>query len=326
MNQIIDVINSSKTFIITSHVAPDGDNVGSSLALTWFLRAMGKESYYVLNDSFPQNLAFLYGNEKILESSELSKQILSSEYTLIALDCGDINRLAIGKDIINTASSLINIDHHQSNNRFGDYNYVVTDASSTSELVYNLVSKIDSNLISPKIAQALYTGLVTDTGRFQYDNASISAFLMAADLLSKGADKQEVTRNIYQSDSYDYVRLSAETVSTLEKEGIFSFMILETKMLEKYGVSYEDTEDLVNYTVNLDGVELGILFKERGPKQVKVSFRSKQFINVNEIASKFDGGGHMRAAGCTINNSLQEAVAMVLNYIREYIKEHGWNH
>ena len=103
-------------------------------------------------------------------------------------------------------------------------------------------------------------------------------------------------------------------------------MILETKMLEKYGVSYEDTEDLVNYTVNLDGVELGILFKERGPKQVKVSFRSKQFINVNEIASKFDGGGHMRAAGCTINNSLQEAVAMVLNYIREYLKEHGWNH
>ncbi len=326
MNQIIDVINSNETFIITSHVAPDGDNVGSSLALTWFLRAMGKESYYVLDDSFPQNLAFLYGRERIFDSNELPKEILNKGYILIALDCGDINRLAIEKNIIKAAMKLISIDHHQSNNDFGDYNYVVTDASSTSELVYDIISNIDDNLISPEIAQALYTGLVTDTGRFQYENANNKAFLMAADLMTKGIDKQKVTRSIYQSDSYEFVKLSAEAVSTLEKEGIFSYMFLEKQLLEKYNVNYEDTEGLVNYPISLEGVELGILFKEKELNQTKVSFRSKEYINVNEIASKFSGGGHMRAAGCTINSSLPDAVASVLDYVREYIKQHGWNY
>ncbi len=325
MNKIIDVISSSKTFIVTSHVAPDGDNIGSSLALTWFLRDMGKEAYYVLDDSFPRNLAFLYKDEKIFESNEVSKEILNSGYTLISLDCGDINRLAVEKDIIKGADSFINIDHHQSNSGFGDYNYVVKDASSTSELVYNLISKIDDDLISAKVAQALYTGVVTDTGRFQYESANSSVFLMAAALLSKGMDKQEVNRSIYQSISFEYTKLTAEVLNTLEKEGIFSHMILETKVMEKYGVNYEDTEDLVNHTINLDGVELGVLFKERSSTQVKASFRSKQFANVNEIASNFGGGGHIRAAGCTIDKPLAEAVPMVLNYVREYLKKHGRN-
>ncbi len=326
MKTIIDVLNNNKTFIITSHIAPDGDNVGSSLALTWYLRAMGKEAYYVLDDSFPSNLSFLYNKEKIYESGEIESKILDSEYILIALDCGDANRLGIKKSLIENAKHLMNIDHHQSNNGFGDYNYVVTDASSTAELVYNLMAKLNSNLINEKISQALYTGLVTDTGRFQYDNANQSVFLMVADLLSKGLDKQEVTRSIYQSDSYDYVKLTAEAVSTLEKEGIFSYMILRTDLLEKYNVDYENTEDLVNYTINLEGVELGVLFKERQKNQVKVSFRSKQYINVNEIASNFGGGGHMRASGCTIDKPLSLAVEVVLDFIREYLKTNEWNH
>ncbi len=325
MLNIIDVLKDNKTFIVTSHVAPDGDNMGSSLALTWYLRALGKEAYYVLDDSFPSNLSFLYNDEKIYDSVEIAKKTLKSDYILIALDCGDVNRLAIKKEIIDNAKYLINIDHHQSNNSFGAFNYVVTDASSTAELVYNLLTKLDSSLIDKNMAQALYTGLVTDTGRFQYESANQSAFLMAADLLSKGLDKQEVTRSIYQSDSFNYVKLSAQAVSTLEKESIFSFMILKASMLENYNVDYEDTEDLVNYTINLEGVELGVLFKERQKNQVKVSFRSKQYVNVNEIASNFGGGGHMRAAGCTVDKPLDKAVEVVLNFIREYLQKNGWN-
>lgn len=323
MKDIIKYIKDENTFLITSHASPDGDNVGSCLGMLEFLTKIGKEAYYVLDDSFPQNLSFLYENYKIYESEEIKELLKERSYSLIALDCGDIKRLKIEPDLIEGASLICNIDHHKSNNNFGTLNYVVDDASSTSELVYNIFCAVDENLIDEKIGIALYTGLVTDTGNFMFESAKDSSLIMAAKLLSKGVDKQKIIRNIYQSNSFDYLKLTAEVMMTLEKEKHFSYMILESSMLKKHSIDYNDTEGLVNHALNIDGVEVGVLFKEQSENVVKVSFRSKGWANVNEIAKAFNGGGHERAAGCTINKPIDQAVYSVLEKLREYMKIHG---
>lgn len=323
MKDIINYIKSEQKFLITSHASPDGDNVGSCIGMIKFLEKLGKEAYYVLDDSFPQNLSFLYKDHKIYESIEIMELIKNQDYGLIALDCGDIKRLQIESELIENASKICNIDHHKSNNSFGDYNYVIDDASSTCELVYNLICEMDEDSIDEEIGLALYTGLVTDTGNFMFESANASSFIMASKLLEKGVDKQKIIRSIYQSNSFDYLKLTAEVIMTLEKEKHFSYMILEDQILDKYGVDYNDTEGLVNHALNIDGIEVGVLFKERSEDIVKVSFRSKQWANVNEIAKSFNGGGHERAAGCTINKPLPEAVQSVLKKLREYMKIHG---
>lgn len=323
MQQVIKTLLNNDVFIITSHTAPDGDNVGSCIGLTKFLRRMGKKAYYVLDDYFPQNLSFIFRTEKIYNSQEIESIIKNTDYVLAALDCGDVKRLEIEENIISNAHLLMNIDHHKSNNLFGNINYVKADASSTCELIYDILKNTDDSLIDYDIAMALYTGLVTDTGNFMYESAGRSSFIMAAELISKGIDKQQIVRNIYQSDSFNYVKLISDVTSTLVKQGKIAYMLLEQEMLKKHDVDYSDTESLVNIAVNIDEVELGILFKEKEENLIKVSFRSKQWANVNEIAKQFGGGGHERAAGCSINASMQEAVTMVLEHAREYMKLHG---
>lgn len=323
MQQVIDALINNDIFVITSHTSPDGDNAGSCIGFVKFLKKMGKKAYYVLDDYFPQNLSFIYETEKIYSSDEIKSIIQNDKYVLAALDCGDIKRLEIDQNIIRNASLLLNIDHHKSNDLFGDVNYVKDDASSTCELVYNILKKIDDSLIDYEIAMALYTGLVTDTGNFMYESASRSSFIMAAHLIEKGIDKQKIVRNIYQSDSFNYVKLVSDVTGTLEKQGKIAHMILEQEMLKKHDVDYSDTESLVNIAVNIDDVELGILFKQKEENLIKVSFRSKEWANVNEIAKEFGGGGHERAAGCSIDADMQQAVTMVLDHAREYMKLHG---
>ncbi len=323
MQQVVNALMNNEVFVITSHTSPDGDNAGSCIGLVKFLKKMGKKAYYVLDDYFPQNLSFIYNTEKIYSSDEIKSIIKSDKYVLAALDCGDIKRLEIDENIIRNSSLLLNIDHHKSNDLFGDINYVKDDASSTCELVYNILEEIDSSLIDYDIAMALYTGLVTDTGNFMYESASESSFLMAAELIGKGIDKQKIVRNIYQSDSFNYVKLVSDVTATLEKQGKIAHMLLEQEMLRKHDVNYSDTESLVNIAINIDEVEVGILFKEKEKNLIKVSFRSKQWANVNEIAKQFGGGGHERAAGCSIDATMQEAVVMVLDHAREYMKLHG---
>lgn len=323
MQQVVNALIENDVFVITSHTSPDGDNVGSCIGLVKFLRKMGKKAYYVLDDYFPRNLSFIYNTEKIYSSDEIKSIVKNNEYVLAALDCGDIRRLEIDEDIIRNSNMLINIDHHKSNNFFGDVHYVKDDASSTCELVYNILKEIDSKAIDYEVAMALYTGLVTDTGNFMYESATESSFLMAADLIGKGIDKQKIVRNIYQSDSFDYVKLVSDVTATLEKQGKIAHMLLEQEMLRKHDVDYSDTESLVNIAINIDEVEIGILFKEKEENLIKVSFRSKQWANVNEIAKRFGGGGHERAAGCSIDADMPEAVKMVLEHVREYMKIHG---
>ena len=200
MDKIINYINEGNYFIVTSHVNPDGDNIGSTFAMYYYLKSLDKDVYYVLDDDTPINLKFLLKDIEILSSEEFINLNIE-QYNLIALDCGDLNRICIDKSIIENSKKLICIDHHASNDNYGDLNYVMPEEYSTCELVYNLLKKINEDkntqVIDQKIATALYTGVVTDTGKFSYSNTHPSTFEMAKELLILGAVKfMEIIRII----------------------------------------------------------------------------------------------------------------------------------
>lgn len=322
MNKIIDVFEKQSFFIVSSHVAPDGDNIGSSVGLTKYLRNRGKEAYYVLDDSFPGNLSFIYERFPILRSEEVLPKVEGRDYVLVALDCGDKKRLQIDTSIVDRAKMLINIDHHESNSGFGDLNHVIKDASSTCEMIYHLIEKMGFEAVDEEVATALYTGLCTDTGSFKYESAGPSAFRAAAKLLELGAKKDQIVRSIYQNDSLAYVKMVAEVMRAIEVKDGIACAILDRDLLEKYQVDFNDLEELPAKTISIDGVETSVLLKEKEAGVIKVSFRSKEWVNVSEIAAYFGGGGHIRAAGCTIYATMEEAASKVMDKTREYMKTH----
>ena len=320
IDNIIDYINGSNYFVVTSHISPDGDNIGSTLSMYYALNKLGKNVFYVLDDNPPLNLRFLLKDIKDLRSVEFKLE----DYSIIALDCGDKKRICLSDEIINNSKKLICIDHHASNDHYGDFNYIDIDASSTCELVYNFLKRFSEvnnlNIIDEKIATCLYTGLVTDTGNFAYANTHPSSFEMAKDLLLTGAKKEEIIQNVFQSNPYNYYKLLGEALNTLEiVDNKVSSIMITKEMLKRNVISFNDVDGITSYTRDIEGVEVGILLKEKKENEVKVSLRSKNYVNVSEIAKTFNGGGHIRAAGCTIYDSIENAKEKVLKEVLKSI-------
>ena len=320
IDNIIDYINGSNYFVVTSHISPDGDNIGSTLSMYYALNKLGKNVFYVLDDNPPLNLRFLLKDINILRSEEFKLE----DYSIISLDCGDKKRICLSDEIINNAKKLICIDHHASNDHYGDFNYIDIDASSTCELVYNFLKRFNEkenlNLIDEKIATCLYTGLVTDTGNFAYANTHPSSFEMAKDLLLTGAKKEEIIQNVFQSNPYNYYKLLGEALNTLEiVDNKVSSIMITKEMLKRNVISFNDVDGITSYTRDIEGVEVGILLKEKKENEIKVSLRSKSYVNVSEIAKTFNGGGHVRAAGCTIYDSIENAKKKVLEEVLKSI-------
>lgn len=320
IDNIIKHINESNDFIVTSHISPDGDNVGSTLAMYYCLKKLNKNVYYVLDDNTPLNLKFLVKGVEILKSNELK----INDYSLISLDCGDKSRICVSDEIINNSNKLICIDHHASNNYYGDLNYIDSEASSTCELVYNLLVRFyqvsNLNLIDEKVATALYTGLVTDTGNFSYSSTHPSSFEMAKELLILGAKRDTIIQNVFQSNPFKFYKLLGDALNTLDiVESKIASIMLTKEMLKKYSISFNDVDAITSYTRDIQGVEVGILLKEKKENEVKVSLRSKNYVDVSEIAKTFNGGGHVRAAGCTIYDSIENAKKLVLQEVLKTI-------
>ena len=322
IDAILKYIHGSDDFVVTSHVNPDGDNVGSTLSIYYFLKNLNKKVYYVMDDSMPINMQFLIKDINIINSNEF-RELNIKNYNLITLDCGDKNRICIDDEIKNNCTKLINIDHHGSNDFYGDLNYVVAEASSTCELVYDIlirneeINKVET--IDKNIATALYTGLITDTGKLTYSNTHASSFDMAKNLLLIGADTQKVVQNVFGSNPFNFYKLLGEALNTLE---IFNtkvaIMMVTQEMLQKYNIDFKDIDGIVPYARDIENVEIGILLKEKGNNEIKVSLRSKAYADVSKIAKVFAGGGHMRASGCTINDNIENAKSKVLE---EALKE-----
>ncbi len=308
MKAIIDRIRDGKNFVVTSHVNPDGDNVGSSVAMTRFLNALGKRAVHVLEDEIPDNLQFLLENyELVQDSSHIVKYFGEESYDVIALDSAEKNRIAVSQKLLDNASCIINIDHHMSNIGFGDLNCVQFGIGSTCEVLCDILREIQEDKIDSDVATALYTGLSTDTGNFMFSSVNEHTFYTAAFLTQKKADRDRIENEIYRNNSFELrvlTKMVLETFRIVDEVGIVA---MTKEMLEISGVEYKDTDPIANIPIDTKGVSVGILIKEKDEGVYKISIRSKGKINVCEIAAQFGGGGHFNAAGCTIIGTLEEA-------------------
>lgn len=323
MKEAIEAIKKNKRFLITAHVNLEGDSLGSQLGMKEMLLGMGKEAFILDSDPVPDHYAFL---PKAGEVSNKIDDRLDFDAAIV-LDCPTLNRTGKVKDfIIKKGKPIINIDHHISNEKFGDINWVEPKASSAGEMVYRLFRETGVKL-TKETALSLYIAILTDTGSFNYDNTSSITHKIAGELLGYGLDPAVVSEKVYERRSIEDIKLLGLVLATLKvnKEGAVAYLEVTNDMLKQTGADITKSEGLINFPRSIDKVKVAVLFKEdtKDKNKVNVSFRSKgngETIDVNKIAAIFGGGGHMKASGCIITGSLEEAKKKVLAKVEEVLK------
>ena len=299
-----DILKGKKSVALGGHVRPDGDCVGSCMGLYHYLREQYPD---ICTDVYLEEVPEAYSIIK--GTDEVKTQIDDSAvYDLfICLDCGDVQRLGFSGPLFENAKETLCIDHHISNDAFADYNYIVPDASSTSELVYNMA---DRDKISLASAEALYMGIVHDTGVFQYSCTSPETMEAAAELMRKGINGSEIIDKTYYEKSYIQNQILGrallESMLIMDKKCIVS--VIRQKSMKFFQAQPSDLEGIVSQLRQTKGVEVAIFLHEISPQQFKVSLRSKGKVDVSEIAQYYGGGGHVRAAGVTMEGSSHDVI------------------
>lgn len=311
MVEAIRWIKRYDNIYLVSHVQPDGDNIGSTLALAKAIEKFKGSVKVIKVDDIPSDYQFLPGIE-IFKNYDIDEPI----DLLISLDSSDLNRLGLGKEFAVKAKRIINIDHHITNDNFGDINIVSPSSAATGEIVYEFIKKMAVD-IDKDIATCLYAAISTDTGSFIYSNTTYKTHLIVAELLKIGIDAETININLYQNRSMARTKLFIDSMNSLEiyLEGKVGVIIVTQEMLKVNEAKMEDTEGLISFVRGIDSIEVACLLKEIDKKEVKVSLRSKKQIDVAKICNKFNGGGHIRAAGCTIFETLPVAKDIILEEI-----------
>jgi bifunctional oligoribonuclease and PAP phosphatase NrnA len=314
--QIKERLKSAKSAVITAHVDPDGDAVGSMLAMGMVLEQFGLNVSYYCADFPPRIYRFLPGSDKI--KREIPAGTLFD--LAFVLDSSDVCRVGKGIDLRQAAKVIINIDHHPDNSQFGDINYV-TNASSVAEEVYDLAKYLEAK-IDKRIADCLYAAMITDTGNFRYENTNVKTFMIAAELLKAGVNTHEISTRIYDNRSLAAVRIAALSMAELQTTADHkaAWTVATAEMMKKAGAKGEDMIGIVDCLRSIEGVEVAILFREDKDGTVKVNFRSKDKLNVSEIARRFGGGGHLKASGATLEGKTDEVVRRVIAEVEKYLQ------
>lgn len=317
LKEIEEEIRRYEKILLVSHMSPEGDAIGSQLGLSRALRHRGKKTISINQDGLPRNLKFLKGSKSILKPKEIRGKL--DQFNLcIALDCGSLDRL--GSELIDIIEEkyLINIDHHEDNTKFGDLNYV-EDRSSTSEIILKLLKHTGLN-IDPPLATILYTGIIADTDSFRNDNVTSETLSAASELIDLGGDSRKVSVNLYENNPFPKLKLLGRVLGRSKFKGGIVWSMIPRKLLEKTDTEMEDTEGIITKLRSTGGAKVAFLLKEIGENKVKASLRAKADIDVSEIARKFGGGGHQKAAGCLLEGDLKQAEEKVLNKLKEKIE------
>ncbi|MCF6093188.1 bifunctional oligoribonuclease/PAP phosphatase NrnA [Microaerobacter geothermalis] len=318
--QVQRFLEKEDNFLLISHVNPDGDTTSSLLAMGYYLKKIGKKVTFVNEGKTSSQFSFLPHFDEIIN---YSADGLSGTFdTVITLDAADWNRLGKVVQSISEGARILNIDHHPTNTLFGHINLVIDSGAATAEVLYDLFTYMKVEWDTP-LALCLYTGLLTDTGGFRYSNVNSKVFKIASHLISHGISPGEVADAVLETTTEARLQLLQKSLSTLEKagNGKIAFFTLSYEDLSRVNGEPEDTEGIVNYARNLEGVEVGLFFKEVAPNEVKVSLRSKKSVDVAKIAKLLGGGGHARASGCTLYSSLTEAKNKVISLILSNLEE-----
>jgi bifunctional oligoribonuclease and PAP phosphatase NrnA len=315
LDRVLHEIRARRRFVVTSHARPDGDGIGSALALGQILRVMGKDAEVVMHDGVPriyQNLPFA---DQVIQADSLPADFPADSpgnCAVILLECDSIRRTLL-EGLENYF--LINIDHHVSGRNFGHVNWIDSSVMATAELVFRF-ARLACVPVDRDIATCLYTALMTDTGSFMFEGTNEHTFTVGRELVLAGADPALCARHIYFGHSTAKMRLLGAALSNLHREGPLAWIWVTQEQMTRFGAREEDCEGLVNYALSIADVQVAIFFRELADRRFRVSLRSKGEVNVSTVAEYFGGGGHKCASGCSIDGPLAVAVSRMVDRLR----------
>jgi bifunctional oligoribonuclease and PAP phosphatase NrnA len=300
--KIKQAIEAGNRFLVSTHIDPDGDALGTAFALYFALKSLGKTASVYLKDGIPYRYKFLPKPDRLIH------HIPKDEFdTVIVVDCGDLDRIGDESTALNDVKCLINIDHHETNDAFGQINILDERASSAAEILYLILKALNVEF-NYDIAINLYTAILTDTGSFRYDSTTQRAFKICEEMTDHGVLPSFVAGQVYESHPKERFQLLCFVLGTLEFfiDDRIATAFVTKEMFEKTGTNREYSEGFVEQIKEIRSVEVACMFREIGDQTYKVSMRSKGGMDVASVAKHFGGGGHQKAAGCTIEGSIDE--------------------
>jgi len=314
INKVAEFIKKDDDFVIATHINPDGDGVGASLAFAYLLRSLGKKAAVAISEQeLPPQYQFLMDLDKWPKAATFKEKVL------VALDVANEKRLGEQMSALAECRAAVNIDHHPDNSDFADINWVDVSVTSTSEMVFELFSKMEIELtVQP--ATCIYVGMLTDTGRWQYSNTTSKSFKIAARLVELGVRPQEVFSKIYEQQSVEWLKMMAIGLgrAVFEKESGLAYTIINQKDLKMSGASMSETENVIDWLRSVKDIDVAMVIKEAANGEVKVSLRSQEPIDVGRIAREQGGGGHRNASGFISKDKPEVIVDKVEKWLTEF--------
>lgn len=309
-----EIVNNSKSIYVVAHINPDGDAIGSTCAIYYALKKIGKEVHVVM-PSYSNVFEFLPGTESCISSIDVDEYDL-----LIALDSSDYTRLAISEDEFNRAKKVIMLDHHQISRPYGDFRYINDKKSSASEIAYLFIKYLGIE-IDKDMATLLYAGIMTDTGSFNYNNTTSDTLRVVADLIDCGAESVNVCKRLNDTMKENKLKLIAKTVDNMEVfyNGKMRYSYVGFEDINNLGIHDEDAEGMTNYLRAVEGTEVAVYVRGKSDGSLKVSMRSGGNVDISKIAIAFGGGGHPRAAGYTMQDDIEIGKKKLIEAVGEML-------
>jgi len=324
MEQIVQHLKQSRNVLVASHANPDGDAIGALIAMGAALELVGKTTTWFNESPIPAVYRFLPEVDRIVSHTDAVK----TADTAVILDCGKLSRVGRIAESLKRIPMLINLDHHVTNDRFGDLNLIDTTACATAEIVYRLVKRLGVARPSPAIANAVYTGILTDTGSFRFSNTNQAAFAICEEMVNYGVDPSTVAQHVYGTYSMGRIKLLNLALDSIEisTNGKLSVMTLSRDMFEETQTKPEDVDGFIHYAQRIQDVKVAALIQENainavnggGGRRFHVSLRSDGNVDVATIASAFGGGGHASAAGFNVDGSLAELKSRIIELAEQF--------
>lgn len=313
LSQVVELIESKNRFCITSHIRPDGDSLGSSLALYWTLKALNKQVDVLMRDQVPHAYSKLPGAEDVIRVSAIAPGYDAA----FVIECSDIDRpglVDLDKQLV------VNIDHHSTTALFGTINWIDSTASAVGEMIYNLCKALGVS-VNQQIAECVYTALLTDTGSFHYSNTTERTFKIASELVRKGVRPAQISQALFYSYPFSKIKMLGMALSSLNRDetGRIAWLVTTMAQMAEAGATEEDLDGIVNYPLAIGEVEVVAFFKEITPNVYRTSLRSKGDVNVARVAEKYNGGGHRNASGCTIRGDIKQITQQMVEHLQEVL-------
>ena len=326
LDEVIRLVRENERFFLVTHLGPDGDALGSQIALGRFLQKLGKQAAMINSDELPYSLDWMPGAEdvEVFDGSIHQHEALAEADVVFVLDTNDEERLGTLGSMVRDATAVrVLMDHHRQPEQWFDVEFVRSEAAATGELVYELITAIDPDLIDREIATALYTAIMTDTGSFRYSSVTPRLHRIVADILERGeVEPAPIHETIYDRKSMPGLRLLGRTLNRirLRYDGQLGYSVVTQRMVEDTGASWDDKQGFVNYVLSIEGVKAALLFSEVDDG-AKISFRSEADVRVDEWARHFGGGGHRNAAGAYVRRpTFEEVIEDVVDAAGRYIE------